>query len=250
MSRSQGKARAVSSKGFGSSPARGAFGGFSTSSSGSSLSYLAEPPDFSSISDANVVVSFKNLLKKDSTTKAKALEDLVAYTQAHPYEQNGDNSRRVRELSHNLQLELVKSARKRMERRIPRIVGSWLAGTFDKDRVVARAASDGLSSFLNTDEKFLQFWKRCQTQILDFAIEAIQETPDTLSDERSTTADDAEAKYLRVVGGSLSLVLGLLQRLQDTDLEVASDKKASSSLGNKEVPLRKTIRVSGKRIAV
>ena len=97
MSRSQGKARAVSSKGFGSSPARGAFGGFSTSSSGSSLSYLAEPPDFSSISDANVVVSFKNLLKKDSTTKAKALEDLVAYTQAHPYEQNGGTEEAVLE---------------------------------------------------------------------------------------------------------------------------------------------------------
>lgn len=111
-----------------------------------------------------------------------------------------------------------------MEKRIPGIVGSWLAGTFDKDRVVARAASDGLSSFLNTDEKVLQFWKRCQTQVLEFAIEAIQETPDTLSDERSTTADDAEAKYLRVVGGSLSLVLGLLQRLQDTVLEIATDK--------------------------
>ena len=48
-----------------------------------------EPPDLSSISDANVVVSFKNLLKKDATTKAKALDDLVAYVEAHPYEQDG-----------------------------------------------------------------------------------------------------------------------------------------------------------------
>lgn len=45
----------------------------------STLSYIQEPPDYSSISDANVVVAFKNLSKKDGTTKAKALEDLQLY---------------------------------------------------------------------------------------------------------------------------------------------------------------------------
>ena len=43
------------------------------------LSYIQEAPDYSTIRDANVVVAFKNLLKKDSTTKTKALEDLQAY---------------------------------------------------------------------------------------------------------------------------------------------------------------------------
>jgi hypothetical protein len=105
----------------------------------------------------------------------------------------------VRELSHNLQFELMKSARKRFERHLPKIVAAWLAGLYDRDRVVARAASDGLTSFLNTPEKVLAFWNKCQAQILDFAIEAIQETQDTLSDERSTTAEDSEAKYFRVV---------------------------------------------------
>lgn len=59
----------------------GAFGSFSTDStaqggSSSSLSYIAEPPDLSKISQPQVVVSIKNLLKKDTTTKTKALEDL------------------------------------------------------------------------------------------------------------------------------------------------------------------------------
>lgn len=75
----------------------GAFGAFSSASSGSKLSYLTEPPDFSAISDANVVVSFKNLLKKDATTKTKALEDLLAYVDAHPYEQNGGTEEPVLE---------------------------------------------------------------------------------------------------------------------------------------------------------
>lgn len=88
MSKLQGKGARFAGAGALGSPARG-FGGFSSSASGSGLSYLIEPPDLSSLSDANVVVSFKNLLKKDATTKTKALEELVAYVQAHPHEKDG-----------------------------------------------------------------------------------------------------------------------------------------------------------------
>lgn len=219
------------------------FGGFGAPGGTGTLSYLAEPPSFSAVSDPNVVVSLKNLLKKDSTTKTKALEELVLYVQAQPFEKDGgvedaildvwseiyprtavDNARRVRELAHTLQFELIKSARRRAERHIPKIVGAWLAGLYDRDRGVARAASDGLSSLINTPEKVAAFWRKCQVQILDYAIDAIRETQDTLSDERSTNKDDAEAKYLRVVAGSLSLVLSLLQRLSDEEIDKLSDK--------------------------
>ena len=54
------------------------FGGFATSST--TLSYLTPPPDFSSVPQ-DVVVPFKNLLKKASTTKEKALQDILAYVQ-------------------------------------------------------------------------------------------------------------------------------------------------------------------------
>lgn len=40
---------------------------------------MYEAPDLSDIADANVAVTFKNLMKKDSTTKAKALEDIQQY---------------------------------------------------------------------------------------------------------------------------------------------------------------------------
>lgn len=232
------KGRVSSGRGFGS-PAPSGFGGFATTTStAGSLSYLSDTPDFSAISDSNVVVSLKNLLKKDTTTKSKALAELVQYTQAHPYEENGgaedaildvwvqlyprisiDNDRRVRELSHTLQFELLKSARRRMEKNIPKIAGVWLAGTFDREKPVARAATDGLATFLTTEDKITQFWKKCQSQVLQFATDAIVETPDTLSDERSTKPEDAEAKYYRVIAACFSLVLGLLQRLpkEDTD---------------------------------
>jgi hypothetical protein len=63
----------------------GGFGGFDTAStfssaSASQLSYVTPPPDLKGISDSSVVVLFKNLSKKDDTTKSKALEDLQAVT--------------------------------------------------------------------------------------------------------------------------------------------------------------------------
>ncbi|KAG4218102.1 hypothetical protein PC116_g33418, partial [Phytophthora cactorum] len=89
MSRKPGKSRAAASNNTFATFGTKSFGAFSTASRGADLSYLAEPPDLSSISDANVVVSLKNLQKKDATTKAKALEELVSYAQAHPHEKDG-----------------------------------------------------------------------------------------------------------------------------------------------------------------
>jgi uncharacterized protein YtpQ (UPF0354 family) len=57
------------------------FGGFGTQHQASTLSYLAEPPALSTVSDPQVVVQLKNVLKKDSTTKGRALEELVSYVQ-------------------------------------------------------------------------------------------------------------------------------------------------------------------------
>lgn len=62
----------------------GSFGGFSSafSSEGkdpSSLTYVAEPPDLSRISEPQLVIAYKNFLKKDEVTRTKALEDLKSH---------------------------------------------------------------------------------------------------------------------------------------------------------------------------
>lgn len=218
------------------------FGGFETARSRSGLAYLTERPDLADIADANAVVLFKNLFKKDSVTKARALEDLVAYAQAHPNEDGGgveeaildawvqcyprlavDNERKVRELAHALQLALLQSARRRMERLLPRVAGAWLAGAYDRDRGVAKAAADGLASLLTTPDKTRRFWVRLQASILAYAAAAVQETPKTLSDLRATSRADADLKHARVVYGSLSLVLVLLRTLDTADLAAQRD---------------------------
>lgn len=88
MKRAQGKPAA---RGFdtGARSGFGGFGGFGAAASGSSLSYLAEPPSFAAVSDPNVVVSLKNILKKDGTTKSKGLEDLLVHVLANPHDKDG-----------------------------------------------------------------------------------------------------------------------------------------------------------------
>jgi hypothetical protein len=122
-----------------------------------------------------------------------------------------------------------------MERFIPKIVGSWLAGTYDRDRAVSRAAQDGITSFLDTENKVIMFWKRCQIQILDYAQEAINETPQTLSDERTMTSDDVQAKYFRVIGSSISLVSNLLVKLGVDDTVKYRDKYDEFLSNNKKL---------------
>lgn len=99
MSKRQFKSQASSSRAVSSAlPSRTqGFGGLGGATPGHSLSlsiysplsYVAEPPDFSDISDSTLVVALKNLSKKDSTTKAKALEELEDYVLARGPETGG-----------------------------------------------------------------------------------------------------------------------------------------------------------------
>lgn len=115
---------------------------------------------------------------------------------------------------------------------MPRTVGAWLAGTYDRDRQVAKIAKDGIGEIFNTEDKVLLFWKKCQTQILHYAQEAIKETSDTLSDERNVSPDDAAAKYDRVIGSSLSLVLNLLAKLDREEISKHQDNYDEILVGN------------------
>ena len=208
-----------------------AFGfGSSAFQTTSSLSYVAELPDLSAVSDPNVVVSLRNLGKKDSTTKAKALEELqehvksvgsdvedavlVAWVDLYP-RTSIDNSRRVRQLAHSLQGSLTSSAGKRIAPHLPKAVGSWLCGLYDNDRSVARAAHDALAISFPTEEKRSVLWEVYKQSLLEYADDAILvQTSATLSDERSTSKDDAESKHARVTGSAIYMLGQLIKHSQ------------------------------------
>lgn len=214
-------ARAASAAAFGSSSSSSFTFGTSFQTAPSSLSYVAEFPDLSGISDPNVVVSLRNLGKKDSTTKSKALEDLQEHISSPQVIEPGlldawvtlyprtsiDNSRRVRQLAHVLQGALTASSGKRIAPHLPRVIGSWLSGAYDSDKAVARAAQESISTSFPTEEKRRALWKVYKDALVEYAQDAILvQTTQTLSDERSTSPDDAEAKFVRVVGTAMHML--------------------------------------------
>ncbi|UJO21556.1 E3 ubiquitin-protein ligase listerin [Fulvia fulva] len=238
MSKRQFKSQASSGRvgggsgGFGSSAA-----GFASSGS-SVLSYVQEPPDYSAISDSNVVVAFKNLSKKDNTTKAKALEDLQSFLITSDREVEDaiveawvrlfprlsiDNARRVRQLAHQLNGQLCAKCGKRIAKHLPRLAGPWLAGTFDADRMSAKAAQDALSAVFSTPEKVQGLRKTFHEPIIEYCRDALlNETVHTLSDERSVSSDDAATTFARVAAGSIAVVASLLEPLSQEDMSKQS----------------------------
>jgi hypothetical protein len=223
-------ARAATTAGFGAfgsaSPAFGA--------SSSPLSYVSEPPDVSAISDPNVVVYLRNLSKRDSTTKAKALEDIQSYVTSldSPVEEglleawikmyprtSIDNAKAVRQNAHLLHGHFAVAAGKRIAKYMPKSVSAWLCGLYDSDRSVVEATQTSLRQVFNTAEKLQSIRKIYQQSILEYCRDAIdKESPKTLSDERTVTKDDAEAKYSRVISACVSLLGSLLANLQPEEL--------------------------------
>ncbi|KAJ4303712.1 hypothetical protein N0V90_002613 [Kalmusia sp. IMI 367209] len=230
--KSQASSARAATSAFGS-----AFGSSSTPAFGASssqLSHVTEPPDLSTISDPNVVVYFRNLSKKDSTTKARALEDLQAYVARleEPVEEglleawikmypraSIDNGRLVRNNAHALQGQLAAAAGKRFAKHMPKSVGAWLCGLYDSDRSVVDATQNSLRQVFNTPEKIQNIRRAYQQPILEYCRDAIdKETSLTLSDERTVSPDDAEAKYSRVISACISLLGSLLANLKPEEL--------------------------------
>jgi hypothetical protein len=113
----------------------------------------------------------------------------------------------VRQTAHSAQGSIACVVGKRIAPYLPKVIGAWLAGFYDNDRPVHRAALESFMQVFTTEEKRNGVWKVYQSSILDFVDDVIlQQTPQTLSDERTVKADDAEAKYARVVGTALLLL--------------------------------------------
>lgn len=238
MKQRHSKATASSTRaGFGQASAFSTF-----ASAPSSISYLAEQPDLTLLSEPNVAVHFKNISKRDATTKSKALDELTAFLVAENEQgrdlEEGfidawvrvfprlsiDASRRVRQSTFTLQKSISKATGKRIARHMPVIAPPWLAGSHDSDRGVARAAHEGLQSLFSTPEKQLNLRKAYQINVLDFTSNIINnETHQSLSDPKNTSSEDAESVYNRVVSGSLHAATDMLSILPIEELQKQTD---------------------------
>ncbi|KAK6515706.1 hypothetical protein TWF281_004297 [Arthrobotrys megalospora] len=209
-------AAALSGKAFGASSSS-AFGFTSRERTSSSpLSYFAEPPDIKAISVPALVVVFSNLLKRDDTTKEKALADLLDYVTEQETIENAivncyvqlyprlsfENTIRIRQLAHKVLGGIAEKTRRAFVPYLPQVAGSWLAGLYDSDQSVSAAATDALRQVFTTDEKIGLVWKTYQMAIMDFCGKVkAKEQVNSLSDERNNSPDEMEAKFARVMKG-------------------------------------------------
>lgn len=107
------------------------------------------------------------------------------------------------------------SCGKRIAKYMPQIVGSWLAGLYDNDRAVTRDARESLKQVFTSEEKLKSLWRVYQSSIIEYAEDAVEkETFYTLSDERTTSPDDASSKYARVIGAAISMVATVIGKYQ------------------------------------
>ena len=94
---------------------------------------------------------------------------------------------------------------------MPKVVGPWLAGLYDNDKTVIRAAQESFKQVFPSEEKMRNVWKVFHLSVLEYSRDAVlKETVYTLSDERTTSPDDAAAKYARMAGTAISLVTHIM----------------------------------------
>ena len=132
----------------------------------------------------------------------------VPFFQANIYPRLSiDTARRVRQLAHQTLGQVAVLSGKQLARHMQDVIGAWLAGTYDSDRLVKKAAEDSFEQRFASQEKRREVWKVYIRSILEHCRNCIlRETVRTLSDERTVSQDDAEAKYARVVATAICLL--------------------------------------------
>jgi hypothetical protein len=130
-----------------------------------------------------------------------------------------DSYKTVRQNAHLLHGQIAASSGKRIAKYMPQSVAAWLCGLYDNDRSVVEATQSSLRQVFNTPEKIQNIRKAYQQPILEYCRDALdKETVTTLSDERTVSSDDAEAKYSRVISACIALLGSLLANLPREEL--------------------------------
>ena len=125
---------------------------------------------------------------------------------------------------------------KRIVPYLPKVIGAWLSGTFDSDKIVSRSAQDALEKSFPTPEKQKAVWRLYQRSLIGYIEDAIlNHTPQTLSDERTTSPDDAEAKHVRVAGAASRVLARLLADIPPLSTTEPRQTKYAALLANRRL---------------
>ncbi|XP_022804416.1 E3 ubiquitin-protein ligase listerin-like [Stylophora pistillata] len=201
------------------------FGGLQGSPGASNLGYVPMSAGVSEDVDASVDGEFRmvmrKLMKRDSVTKLKAVQEFTelcknltveAVESALPFwprlfnKLALDVDHKVREATQQAMEQLVLRVGRNLAPHLRYIIGPWLCTQFDTYAVVASSARKSFHAAFS-EEKQTDVIMFCRKELFEFFQDNIlTQTSSTLSDPKFVSEEEREAKYNRVLSSS---ILGL-----------------------------------------
>ncbi|XP_072018345.1 LOW QUALITY PROTEIN: E3 ubiquitin-protein ligase listerin-like [Amphiura filiformis] len=215
------------------------FIGFGTMSG--DLGYVPQTQDDDSQLDGDFRMVLRKLTKKDVVTKLKALQefgtlckekdrDTVTATLPHWSRLYGrltiDHDKRVREATQQTFQLLVEQVKRNLAPHLRSLMGPWLLAqcdTYPAAKTNARAAFE-CAFPLHKQPDAIGF---CSVQVIQYLQgNLFKETPTTLSDANTTTPEEQEEKYLRVISSSMLALGELVSMVTEKYLTKVSEQLA------------------------
>jgi hypothetical protein len=190
--------------------------------------------------DPELMVISKKLSKKNSSTRNKALSELKTIVEdkieiispefigffVFIYERLLlDNDRYVRQETNTIFSLLLKFDRRQFKHFIPAIVGPMWISTCDVVQEVSRSAEEVLESTFPNSEKRVESLSVNFGHLIRYIGGNISSSPETLSDMSSTSAEEADERYERVVASALLSFAKLIAFFPQDILEQSSIAK-------------------------
>ncbi|CAG9822593.1 unnamed protein product [Phaedon cochleariae] len=190
------------------------FVGFSTMKDSTFGFSLSTTEELDSSIDPNIQVIFKKLSKKDSTTKIKGLQELAdliknsdqdtvkAVLPLWPRFYNvfvTDIDNRVREATHSVHHQIILKAKRNIAPFLKQLMAPWFTSQYDPYPPAASVASQALKDAFPPN-KIQEAIAYCQEEILHYLSDNLFiQTPQTLCNMKHVSAEEADAKYERVL---------------------------------------------------
>ncbi len=198
------------------------------------------PPQLGIESD-ELAVLLQRIAKRDALTRRKAWEEIAVYISKR---ESGDNQLlallrvwpkmfergAVADLDRHVRLAVCRAHGKLCQRvgrqlatALKHFIGSWLLATFDTTPEVARAAQEALNDTFASEEKIKAVYQLYLPNVISFAEKCLYEAiSENTSDARQSTSDeDAEAKYERLISASVEVLCLLVEKTATCGRDVA-----------------------------
>ncbi|KAK9450689.1 uncharacterized protein V1518DRAFT_447605 [Limtongia smithiae] len=204
--------------------------------------------DLSIITEPQLLVIFKGLQKRDPTTKEKALESLITFLDDPDSDTDeevlviwtqfysivaSDVSRRQRMLAHKIQGQLFSRFQRQSARYLKDVIGTWIGGIYDNDKVVSRTAVMSFESVFTAPEKQKQVFNTFHSQLLDYVKAALSTKHEySGSDEKYFSETDIELKISREIARGVLLFSYLLDNVSPESIHELQYEYAAIIVSN------------------